>query len=157
MPVLSLVRIILIPLKFQVDFGDGSGISTWTRENAQDLWRHSYSQAGNFIITVVVTGVYDLFVQTDTVNVIVTETVTATDPVEIICPDVIHPGDYFNCVVDIPTGYDLKAEIKMTDDLDLEMSETTSTTLTQTDSNGNGTDKEDDQGKESTQILQIVK
>ena len=75
----------------------------------------------------VVTGVYDMYVQTETAKVIVTETVTATDPVEIICPDVIHPGDYFNCVVDIPTGFNLTAEVVMKDDLDLEMSDTTGT------------------------------
>ena len=67
-----------------MDFGDGSGTFIWTRENSPDLWSHAYSQAGNFIITVVVTGVYDKYVQTETVNVIVTETVTLTDPVEII-------------------------------------------------------------------------
>ena len=117
----------IVHLKFQVDFGDGSGISVWTRENSQDLWRHAYSQAGNFVVTVVVTGVYDMYVQTETAKVIVTETVTATDPVEIICPDVIHPGDYFNCVVDIPTGFNLTAEVVMKDDLDLEMSDTTGT------------------------------
>ena len=39
-------------------------------------------------------------------------------------PDVIHPGDYFNCVVDIPTGYDLKAEIEMKDDLTGELDTT---------------------------------
>ena len=61
-------------------------------------------QAGTFTVTVVITGVYDKVVQTKTVSITVTETVTETDPVEIICPDVIHPGEYFNCVVDIPTG-----------------------------------------------------
>ena len=37
------------------------------------------------------------------------------DPVEIICPDVKQPGEYFNCVVDIPTGHDLTAEVIMVD------------------------------------------
>ena len=60
---------------FQVDYGDGSGISIWTRENAQDLWRHAYSQAGTFTVTTVVTGVYDKAVQTKTVFITVTETV----------------------------------------------------------------------------------
>ena len=64
------------PVEIQVDYGDGSGISTWTRENAQDLWRHSYSQAGTFTVTTVVTGVYDKVVQTKTVFITVTETVT---------------------------------------------------------------------------------
>ena len=62
-------------------------------------------------------GVYDMSVQRTGVTVQVVETVTEEDQVEIICPDVIHPGDYFTCVVDIPTGTDLKAKIEMTDDL----------------------------------------
>ena len=61
---------------FKVDYGDGSGVSIWTRENAQDLWRHSYSQAGTFTVTTVVTGVYDKAVQTKSVFITVTETVT---------------------------------------------------------------------------------
>ena len=39
------------------------------------------------------------------------------DPVEIICPDVKQPGEYFNCVVDIPTGHDLTAEVIMVDNV----------------------------------------
>ena len=42
------------------------------------------------------------------------------DPVEIICPDVKQPGEYFNCVVDIPTGHDLTAEVIMVDDVILD-------------------------------------
>ena len=59
-----------------------------------------------------VMGVYDMSVQRTGVTVQVVETVTEEDQVEIICPDVIHPGDYFTCVVDIPTGTDLKAKIE---------------------------------------------
>ena len=100
----------------QVDFGDGSGVSKWTRENSQDLWRHSYSQAGTYFIAITVTGVYDMFVQREIISLTVTETVAETDQIEIICPDVIHPGDYFNCVVDIPTGSGLTADVTITDD-----------------------------------------
>jgi hypothetical protein len=41
------------PVEVFVDFGDGSGIAHWTRENAQDTWRHKYSKA----------GIYNIFVQ----------------------------------------------------------------------------------------------
>ena len=63
------------------------------------------------------TGVYDLVVQRIAITVTVIETITEEDQIEIVCPDVIHPGEYFNCVADIPTGYDLEATIEMTDDL----------------------------------------
>lgn len=115
----------LPPVEFFVDFGDGSGMTHWTRENTQDLWRHAYSRAGTYTISITAIGVYDKVVQRTSTLVIVTETVKATDQVEIICPDVIHPGDYFNCIVDLPTGEDLTAEVIMTDDLDPGMITTT--------------------------------
>ena len=57
-----------------------------------------------------------MVVQRTMVTVKVTETVVEEDEVELICPVVIHPGEYFTCVADIPTGYDIKATISMTDD-----------------------------------------
>ena len=62
-----------------------------------------------------------MFVQRETISVTVTETITngmeaSNEIIEIICPDVIHPGDYFNCVVDIPTGSGLTANVTITDD-----------------------------------------
>ena len=42
------------------------------------------------------------------------------DPVEIICPDVKQPGEFFNCVVDIPTGHNLTAEVIMVDNVMLD-------------------------------------
>ena len=94
----------LPPVEIHVDYGDGSGIATWSRENKQDLWRHKYAQAGTFTIVLTVIGVYDKKVQKIFNDVTVTESVLETDQVEIYCPDVIHPGEYFNCRVDIPTG-----------------------------------------------------
>jgi hypothetical protein len=58
-----------------------------------------------------------MVLQRGSITVTVVETVTETDLVEIICPDVIHPGEYFTCVADIPTGTDLKATVIMSDDL----------------------------------------
>lgn len=72
-----------------------------------------------------VIGVYDSVVQTVSREISVTETVKESDQVEIICPHVIHPGDYFNCIVDMPTGTDLTAEVIMTDDLDANKTTTT--------------------------------
>ena len=36
---------------------------------------------------------------------------------EIICPDVVLPGTYFNCTADIPQGQGLRAIIQLKDDL----------------------------------------
>ena len=36
---------------------------------------------------------------------------------EIICPDVVLPGTYFNCTADIPKGQGLSAVFTLTDDL----------------------------------------
>ena len=72
------------------------------------------------------TGVYDMVVQKEVLTVPVIETVTDEDQVEITCPAVIHPGDYFTCVIDMPTGTDLTAEVVMTDDQPDDNSTTTS-------------------------------
>ena len=54
----------------------------------------------------------------------VTETAKDDDQIEITCPNVIHPGDYFSCVIDMPTGSGLTAEVVMTDDLDAAITDT---------------------------------
>ncbi len=46
---------ILPAVDIYVDYGDGSGTVQWTRENAQDLWRHQYRQAGDYNIFVMST------------------------------------------------------------------------------------------------------
>ena len=107
----------LPPVTILVDYGDGSGIALWSRENPQDLWLHSYATAGTFTIMIIVNNVYGNAIQRVSKYIKVVETVTATDQVEVICPDVIHPGEYFTCVADMPTGSDLNATLIMVDDL----------------------------------------
>ncbi len=34
------------------------------------------------------------------------------------CPTVINPGQYFQCVVDVPKGSGLSVEVRMKDDVD---------------------------------------
>ena len=68
----------------------------------------------NFIAVI---GVYDKQVQRFKVPVKIVEAIADSDQVEIICPDVIHPGDYFRCHIDIPFGTGLTGNITMTDDL----------------------------------------
>ena len=43
----------LPPVNITVDYGDGSGIAKWTRENTQDLWRHAYVRSGTYNIAIV--------------------------------------------------------------------------------------------------------
>ena len=43
----------LPPVNISVDYGDGSGVALWTRENRQDLWRHAYVRAGIYNIAIV--------------------------------------------------------------------------------------------------------
>ena len=52
-----------------------------------------------------------------TVPIKIVEAIGATDQIEIKCPDVIHPGVYFRCHIDIPFGVELTGNITMTDDL----------------------------------------
>ena len=109
----------LPPVVIDVDYGDGSGIAQWTRESAQDLWRHMYSSAGLYTITITVTGVYDLVVQRITTQVRVTDPLRhrSVDQPEIICPHVIHPGDFFKCIIDVPGGTGISGRVRMKDDL----------------------------------------
>lgn len=39
------------------------------------------------------------------------------DQIEIVCPDVIPPGNYFRCHIDVPRGTGLNATIEMVDDV----------------------------------------
>ena len=50
-------------------------------------------------------------------RVAVVERVTDDDELEVYCPDVVNPGEFFNCRIDIPTGNHLQAKIEMSDDL----------------------------------------
>ena len=59
---------------------------------------------------------------------------TTTDPInygkmEIICPDVVLPGTFFNCTADIPKGQGLIANITLRDDLGIKPNETSQITV----------------------------
>jgi len=43
---------ILPSINVTVDYGDGSGPYTWTRDDLQDVWSHVYSEPGTFTISV---------------------------------------------------------------------------------------------------------
>ena len=72
--------------------------------SAGTLARNSEISLDNYQFTLffsLVQGVYDMVVQRTMVTVKVTETVIEEDEVELICPVVIHPGEFFTCVADI--------------------------------------------------------
>ena len=50
-------------------------------------------------------------------QVVVVETANDWDQSEIVCPDVINPGEYFVCKIDIPFGNGLTATVAMADDI----------------------------------------
>ena len=47
----------------------------------------------------------------------VVEAANDWDQSEIVCPDVINPGEYFVCKIDIPYGNDLVATVSLADDI----------------------------------------
>ena len=51
-------------------------------------------------------------------KVIVEEPLSAIhDQVEVVCPDVVLPGEFFNCHIDIPRGSSLLANVTLIDDI----------------------------------------
>ena len=47
--------------------------------------------------------------------------IEATMGMEVVCPPVITPGEFFLCTADIPQGSDLTFSLEMTDDLQASM------------------------------------
>ena len=156
------------PVKIIVDYGDGSGESTWERENVQNVWTHTYSLPGIYTIYVMSMNLYAISLefrysnriyftfptyiclytcsdillfyaatheytmnrQHESIRVAVIEpvvpvnqsaaadnTITDYERMEIWCPDLVLPGTYFNCTVDVPKGQGLSAVITLKDDL----------------------------------------
>lgn len=114
------------PLEILVDYGDGSGTALWTQYQRRDVWSHVYTTAGNYTIFVMSTHQYDRSSMTFEMNIVVYETIDdAVDTVEIVCPDVIPPGEFFHCHMDVQYGSRLLATVTMVDDLDPTQIDTT--------------------------------
>ena len=56
-------------------------------------------------------------VQTASLSVTVKEPISIEDQMEVVCPDVVNPGQYFLCRMDIPKGNDLKVNFTLIDDV----------------------------------------
>ncbi|XP_059083429.1 uncharacterized protein LOC131880752, partial [Tigriopus californicus] len=114
------------PLEFLVDYGDGSGTALWTQYERLDVWSHVYTTAGNYTIFVMATHQYDRSTLTFEMNIVVYEMIdSSNDIVEIVCPDVIPPGEFFHCHMDVQYGSRLLATVTMVDDLDPTQIDTT--------------------------------
>ena len=60
---------------------------------------------------------YSLVFLSTSNQVLVVEAANDWDQSEIICPDVINPGEYFVCKIDIPSGNDLIATVTLADNI----------------------------------------
>lgn len=68
---------------------------------------------------------YDGSVEHTSLKVNVEDPLEADDQVEVVCPDLVQPGTYFTCHVDIPRGSQLKATVTMSDDVNPAITTTT--------------------------------
>ena len=109
---------VLPPVKITVNFGDGSGEQDWTREDPRDLWTHQYQFPGRYTVSVVTINEYDFTQDAAWLEVEVVAPVEDTMGLEVVCPPVVTPGEYFVCTADIPMGTDLLFTLDMVDDLD---------------------------------------
>lgn len=53
----------------------------------------------------------------DTKQVLVVEAANDWDQSEVVCPNVINPGEYFICKIDVPYGNGLTATVTLGDDI----------------------------------------
>ena len=107
----------LPPVNISVNFGDGTGEQLWTREDPRDLWTHVYQLPGHFTVSVFVINEYDFTYDSAWLDVEVVDPVYDNMGIEVVCPPVVTPGEYFVCTADIPRGSDLIFSLDMTDDL----------------------------------------
>jgi hypothetical protein len=47
---------IMPPVEIIVDYGDGSPVQTWNRENPRNIWSHAFTKEGIFFVSV--QGIY---------------------------------------------------------------------------------------------------
>ena len=108
---------VLPPVTVQVNFGDGTGEQTWTREDPRDLWTHTYQLPGMYTVSVFVINEYDFTYDAAWVDVEVVDPLYDNMGIEVVCPPVVTPGEFFVCTADIPRGSDLLFSLDMSDDL----------------------------------------
>ena len=115
----------LLHVVMTLDYGDGSGLITWTQDDPRQMYSHMYSMPGSYVISATVRNVKDNFLAAASVEVRVfsdgeastTRELAAAFGAELKCPHTVLPGDYFYCTADIPRGFDLKVEVEMVDDV----------------------------------------
>jgi len=64
-----------------------------------------------------VINVYSQVFLTQSVQVLVVEPANDWEQSEVVCPDVINPGEYFLCKIDVPYGSGLTATVTLGDNV----------------------------------------
>ena len=95
---------VLPPVNITVNFGDGTGEQLWTREDPRDLWTHAYQLPGHYTVSVFVINEYDFTYDAYWLDVEVVDPVYDNMGIEVVCPPVVTPGEFFVCTADIPRG-----------------------------------------------------
>lgn len=108
---------VLPPVGIIVNYGDGTGEQWWTREDPRDLWTHRYQMPGRYTVSVGTINEYDKTIDATWLEVEVVDALYDDMGIEVVCPPVITPGEYFVCTADIPRGTDLLFSLDMEDDL----------------------------------------
>jgi len=111
----------MAPIFLVIDYGDGSGQQFWHREDTKDLWSHQYQLPGRYWVMVSVWSDYDGTYDEAYMEVEVVDPIVDDMGMEVVCPPVVTPGQFFVCTADIPRGSDLLFSLVMTDDLDTNM------------------------------------
>jgi hypothetical protein len=108
---------VLPPVNITINFGDGTGEQLWTREDPRDLWTHMYQLPGRYTVSVATVNEYDLTQDAAWLEVEVVDPLYDNMGIEVVCPPVITPGEFFVCTADIPRGTDLLFSVVMSDNL----------------------------------------
>jgi hypothetical protein len=68
-------------------------------------------------VSLLVVNEYSLSFMSSVTQVLVVEPANDWDQSEIVCPDVINPGEFFVCKIDIPYGNKLVATVTLADNI----------------------------------------
>eukprot|EP00094_Tigriopus_californicus_P003908 TCALIF_03763-PA protein Name:"Protein of unknown function" AED:0.53 eAED:0.55 QI:99/0.75/0.6/1/0.5/0.8/5/0/272 len=111
------------PVELKVNFGDGSGDLIYNYELGEtiNVWTHMYTYPGEFMTVVIVknilTGKLESSYHTFTVYEDIVNPPAIPQDVELSCPHLMRPGQYFQCTVFLRIGTNLKINLKMMDDI----------------------------------------
>eukprot|EP00095_Tigriopus_kingsejongensis_P012230 maker-scaffold528_size145933-snap-gene-0.29 protein:Tk12230 transcript:maker-scaffold528_size145933-snap-gene-0.29-mRNA-1 annotation:"hypothetical protein IscW_ISCW000316" len=111
------------PAEVKVNYGDGSGDQYFNSKIGQttNIWTHIYAFPGKFTVSVQARNIYTNAKESLTKEISIYEDIgplwSANHGVELSCPPLVRPGQYFYCMVDFRPGSNLQISLKMTDDI----------------------------------------